>query len=146
MISKQTLGNESTAASEASRRPDHSEKGFTLVEIMMALLILLGSFVMITGAMPLAAVVHRSAQERQVALSLAQAQMEHFLTNPGPVAGATGTQSSFINAAQFPIHYTGYWAGQAFAGGSGLTLIVVRVTPPHGPRVEISAIDTTTSN
>jgi|WetSurMetagenome_2_1015567.scaffolds.fasta_scaffold351395_2 prepilin-type N-terminal cleavage/methylation domain-containing protein len=145
MIPTQTLGNESTADSEAWGKPDHSQKGFTLIEIMLAMLILLGSFVMITGVMPLAAIVHRAAQERQVALSLAQAQMEHFLTNPGPVAGTTGTQSSFINAAQFPVQYTGYWAGQAFAGGGGLTLIVVRVTPPHGPRVEISAIDTTTS-
>jgi len=109
---------------------------------MMAMLILLGSFIMITGTMPLAAVVHRAAQERQVALALAQAQMEYFLTSPGPAAGTSGTQANFINPSQFPSHYTGYWAGQTFAGGGGLTLIIVRVTPPHGPKVELSAIDT----
>jgi prepilin-type N-terminal cleavage/methylation domain-containing protein len=140
MIPIRATGNNSAAEPEACGKPDPSQKGFTLIETMMALVILLGSFVMITGTMPLAAVVHRSAQERQVALALAQAQMEFFLTNPGPTAGTNGTQTSFYNSAQFPPRYTGYWAGQAFGGG--LTLIIVRVTPPHSPKVELSAIDT----
>lgn len=58
-----------------------------MVEMLIAMLILAGSFVAITGAMPLAALMHRAAHERQVALSLAQVQMEYFLTNPGPNAG-----------------------------------------------------------
>jgi prepilin-type N-terminal cleavage/methylation domain-containing protein len=123
-----------------------SQKGFTLIEVLIALLILLGSFVMITAAIPLAALVHRSALEREIALSLAQAQMEYFLTNPGPNAGMAGSTADFINADQFPPGYTGYIAAESFAAGSGLTRIVIRVTAPHGPKVEISAIDTTYSN
>jgi prepilin-type N-terminal cleavage/methylation domain-containing protein len=146
MIPTQTPGNNSAAEPESCGKPDQSQKGFTLVETMMAMLILLGSFIMLTGTMPLAAVVHRAAQERQVALALAQAQMEFFLTSPGPVAGTSGNQTTFNNTAQFPSRYTGYWAGQAFAGGGGLTLIIVRVTPPHGPKVELSAIDTSLGN
>jgi prepilin-type N-terminal cleavage/methylation domain-containing protein len=146
MIPTQIIGISSAAEPESRGKPDQSQKGFTLVETMIALLILLGSFVMITGAMPLAAIVHRSAQERQVALSLAQAQLEFFLTNPGPAAGTSGNQSSFVNSTQFPPRYVGFWAGQTFAGGGGLTMIIVRVTPPHGPKVELSAIDTSTGS
>ena len=140
MIPIQTAGNSSAAEPEICGKPDPSQKGFTLIETMMALVILLGSFVMITGAMPLAAVVHRSAQERQVALALAQDQMEFFLTNPGPSAGTSGTQTSFYNSARFPPRYTGSWASQAYGGG--LNLIIVSVTPPHSTKVELSAIDT----
>jgi prepilin-type N-terminal cleavage/methylation domain-containing protein len=143
MIPTQTHGNDSNLDFEKCRRLDQSQKGFTLVETLIALLIMLGSFIMITGTMPLAAIVHRAAQERQVALSLAQAQLEYFLTNPGPAAGTSGNKTTFINSAQFPSNYAGSWAGQTFAGGGGLTLIIVSVTPPHGPKVEISAIDTT---
>jgi hypothetical protein len=107
---------------------------------MIALVVLLGSFVMVTAAIPLAALIHRSAQERQVALSLAQYEMEFLLTNPGPAIGGSGNQTNFANAAQFPGHYTGSYLGQAFAGGG--TLVIVRVSPPRGPQVEISALDT----
>ena len=101
---------------------------------------------MLTGAIPLAALLHRAALERETALSLAQFQLEYFLTNPGPFPGETGASNKFINVVQFPPGYTGSYAAYAFAAGSGLTEIVVQVTPPHGPRVELSAIDTTYSN
>jgi prepilin-type N-terminal cleavage/methylation domain-containing protein len=138
----QAAGNRSAAACDPGGRPDQSQKGFTLVEAMMAMVILLGSFVMLTSALPIASVVHRTTQERQVALSLAQAEMEYLLTNPGPAAGTSGNQSLFFNQSDFPARYTGRYEGQAFSGGGGLTLIIVSVTPPHGPRVELSAIDT----
>jgi prepilin-type N-terminal cleavage/methylation domain-containing protein len=146
MIQIQTAGNKPDSECSPCNEPNHSQKGFSLIEVLIAMLILVGSFVMITGAMPLAALMHRSAQEREIALSLAQAQMEYFLTNPGPTAGTTGSTADFFNAAQFPPGYTGSLAAQSFATGSGLTLIVISVTPPHGPKVEIGAIDTTSSN
>ncbi len=123
-----------------------SQEGFTLVETLIAIVIMAGAFIAIAGAIPLAAMIHRGALEREQALSLAQYQMEYFLTNPGPLAGDTGTRDSFVNAGQFPLGFTGAYNAYSFAAGSGLTLIVVQVTPPHASKVEISAIDTTFSN
>ena len=122
-----------------------TEEGFTLIETLIAVALMAGAFIAIAGAIPLAAMIHRGALEREEALSLAQGQMEYFLTNPGPFPGDTGTQTSFVNAAQFPTGFTGAFAATRFTTGSGLTLIVVDVTPPHASKVELSAIDTTLS-
>ncbi len=107
------------------------------------MLILLGSFVALTSAFPLAALVHRSSLERSVALSLAQEQMEFYLANPGPAAGMTGTKNNFVNSAKFPPGYTGTIKAQLLEGEGGLVHLIISVTPPHAPKVEISAIDTT---
>jgi prepilin-type N-terminal cleavage/methylation domain-containing protein len=123
-----------------------SEEGFTLIETLIAVVIMAGTFIAIAGSIPLAAMIHRGALEREQALSLAQYQIEYFLTNPGPMPGDTGTKESFVNAGQFPPGFTGSYNAYSFAAGSGLTLIVVQVTPPHAPKVEFSAIDTTFSN
>lgn len=120
------------------------EQGFTLIETLIALVLVVGAFLSVVTAIPLASMIHRGALERQQAVSLAQAQMEYFLTNPGPYPGNSGTKSSFQNAAQFPAGFTGTYAATSF--GSGLTLIVVDVIPPHASKVELSAIDTTFSN
>jgi Tfp pilus assembly protein PilV len=117
-----------------------SEAGFSIVEVLIATVILAGSFVMILGLFPMAALQHRGALEKEIATSLAQGQLEFFLSNPGPVPGASGTTTNFSNAAQFPSSYSGTF--QAYSLGS-LTIVVVRVTPPHGNGVELSAIDTT---
>jgi hypothetical protein len=85
--------------------------------------------------------IHRGALERQQATSLAQVQMEYFLTNPGPFPGETGTKEAFQNKTQFPPGFTGSYNASGL--GQGLTLIVVDVTPPHASMVELSAIDTT---
>jgi prepilin-type N-terminal cleavage/methylation domain-containing protein len=123
------------------------EQGFTLIEVLIALLIMVGAFVTITGAIPAASLIHRAALERETALSLAQFQMEYFLTNPGPYPGDQGTtKSDFVNAGAFPTGYNGSWTAEALTGDVGLTVIVVKVKPPHAPVVEISAIDTTFSN
>jgi prepilin-type N-terminal cleavage/methylation domain-containing protein len=123
-----------------------AEEGFTLVELMIALLIMTGAFVALAGALPLAAIVHRAALEREQALSLAQYQLEYFLTNPGPYPGDSGSTSDFANASDFPQGFTGSYAAYAANGAPGLTSIVVTVTPPHAPKVELSAIDTTYAN
>jgi len=120
------------------------EHGFTLVETLIAVALMSGAFLALAGAIPLATMIHRGALERQQAISLAQVQMEYFLTNPGPYPGDTGTQDSFQNAAQFPPGFTGSYTASSF--GTGLTLIVVDVKPPHASTVELSAIDTTFSN
>ena len=121
-----------------------AENGFTLVETLIALALMAGAFLALASAIPLAAMIHRGALERQQAVSLAQVQMEYFLTNPGPYPGDSGTQVSFQNAAQFPPGFSGSYTASGF--GSGLTLIVVDVQPPHSSMVELSAIDTTFSN
>jgi prepilin-type N-terminal cleavage/methylation domain-containing protein len=127
-------------------RKAESQSGFSLIETLIAVVILSGAFAALLAAMPMSALLHRAALERQTSLSLAQYQMEYFLTNPGPYPGDTGTQSNFMNAAQFPTGYSGSYAASSFTEGSGLTVIVISVTPPHGPKVEISGIDTTYSN
>ena len=124
---------------------NYSEEGFTLVETLIAIALLAGAFIALAGTIPLAAMVHRGALEREQALSLAQFQMEYFLTNPGPLPGDTGTKSAFANASKFPVGFDGSYSASSFAASSGLTLIVVEVTPPHAPKVELSAIDTTLS-
>jgi Tfp pilus assembly protein PilV len=123
-----------------------SEEGFGLVEVLIALLIMAGSFVALTTAMPVSALMHRSALERETALSLAQFQLEFFLTNPGPFPGESGTTTNFANAADFPPNFTGAYSASSLVAGGGLTVIVVNVTPPHGSMVELSAIDTTFTN
>ena len=120
----------------------NEESGFTLVETLIAIVLMMGAFLAIAGAIPLAAMIHRGALERQIAMSLAQGQMEFFLTNPGPYAGATGTKADFQNTGQFPAGFTGTFKASAF-GATGLTFIVVDVDPPHASRVELCAIDTT---
>jgi Tfp pilus assembly protein PilV len=127
-------------------KTDCSESGFTLVETLIAVLLLAGAFVAIVGAIPLASLIHRGALEREEALSLAQSQMEYFLTNPGPYPGQSGVKGDFVNAREFPSGFTGSYSASRLAAGSGLVVIVVAVTPPHLPMVEISAIDTTYSN
>jgi prepilin-type N-terminal cleavage/methylation domain-containing protein len=122
-----------------------SGKGFTLVETLIAIALMSGVFIAIAGAIPLAALIHRGALEREQALSLAQSQMEFFLTNPGPYPGDSGTQTSFVNASQFPRGFTGSFSAASLTESPGLTLIVVDVTPPHASKVELSAIDTTFS-
>ena len=121
-----------------------AENGFTMVETLIALTLMAGAFLALASAIPLAAMIHRGALERQQAVSLAQVQMEYFLTNPGPYPGNSGTQASFQNAAQFPPGFTGSYTASSF--GSGLTVIVVAVQPPHASKVELSAIDTTFSD
>ena len=123
-----------------------TDEGFTLIETLIAIVLLMGAFVAIAGAIPLAALIHRGALEREQALALAQDQMEYFLTNPGPYPGQNGTQADFVNANQFPPGFTGAYSAASLSPGSGLTVIVVDVTPPHVFKVEISAIDTTYSN
>jgi type II secretory pathway pseudopilin PulG len=123
-----------------------SEEGFTLVETLMAIALMAGVFIALAGAIPLAAMIHRGAFEREQALSLAQCQMEYFLTNPGPYPGDRGTQENFVNANQFPPGFKGSYTASSFADSPGLTLIVVDVTPPHSSKVKLSAIDTTYSN
>ena len=120
------------------------QHGFTLVEILFALVLMAGAFLALASAIPLATMIHRGALERQQAISLAQVQMEYFLTNPGPYPGDSGAKEDFQNAADFPYGFTGTYAASSF--GSGLTLIVVNVKPPHSSMVELSAIDTTFSN
>ena len=122
------------------------EAGFSLAETMMAMLLISGAFVAMAGAIPMASVIHRAALERERAMALAQYQLEYFLTNPGPYAGDSGTTTTFANAGQFPPGYSGSYSASSLGGSPGLTVIVVRVTPPHAPRVELSAIDTTFSN
>jgi prepilin-type N-terminal cleavage/methylation domain-containing protein len=122
------------------------EDGFTLVEMLISLLIMTGAFVAIAGAIPLASLLHRSSLEQERALALAQYQLEYFLTNPGPYPGDSGTTAAFANSSEFPSGYTGAYAAYSFAPGSGLTVIVVSVKPPHAPAIELSAIDTTYSN
>ena len=117
-----------------------SEAGFSLVEVLIATVILTGAFVMILGLFPMAALQHRRALEKEISTSLAQGQLEFFLSSPGPVPGTTGTTANFNNSAYFPVGYVGTF--QAYAIGS-LTTVVVRVTPPHGNGVELSGIDTT---
>ena len=120
----------------------HAEEGFTLVETLIAVALMAGAFMAIAGTIPLAGLIHRGALEREQALSLAECQMEYFLTNPGPYPGATGTKANFVNAAQFPPGFTGSYSATRLAGSAGLTLLVVDVIPPHTSRVELSAIDT----
>jgi hypothetical protein len=123
-----------------------SESGFGLVSVLIAVLIAAGSFVAITTAMPMSALIHRTALEKETALSLAQFQLEFFLTNPGPFPGETGTETDFANAVDFPSGYSGSFSASSLVAGGGLTVIVVSVTPPHAPMVELSAIDTTFTN
>jgi prepilin-type N-terminal cleavage/methylation domain-containing protein len=122
----------------------NDQQGFTLIETLFAVVLIAGAFLAIVTAIPLASMIHRGALERQQAVTLAQAQMEYFLTNPGPYPGDSGTKTNFQNAAQFPPGFTGSYAASSF--GTGLTLIVVDVMPPHASKVELSAIDTTYSN
>ena len=129
----------------STSRTRNPEDGFTLVETLIAVALMAGAFLALAGAIPLAAMIHRGALERQQAVSLAQVQMEYFLTNPGPFPGDSGTQDDFQNAAQFPHGFTGSFNAYAF-GTAGLTLIVVDVNTPHASVVELSAIDTTFSN
>jgi len=117
------------------------QQGFTLIETLIAVVLIMGAFLALVTAVPLAAMIHRGALERQQAVSLAQGQMEYFLTNPGPYPGDSGTQADFQNATQFPSGFTGLYTASSF--GTGLTLIVVDVKPPHASKVELSAIDTT---
>lgn len=138
--------NRYLGAGEARHLRPRPEEGFTLVELMIALLIMTGAFVALAGAIPLAAIVHRGALEREQALSLAQYQMEYFLTNPGPYHGDSGSTSDFANASDFPQGFTGSYSACTPDGAPGLTLIVVTVTPPHAPKIELSAIDTTYAN
>ena len=128
----------------STSRTSNPEGGFTLVETLIALVLMMGAFLALASALPLAAMIHRGALERQQATSLAQVQMEYFLTNPGPYPGDNGTQADFQNANQFPPGFTGSYTAANF--GIGLTLIVVDVKPPHASKVELSAIDTTYSN
>jgi hypothetical protein len=116
------------------------------VESLIALVILVGAMLSIAGSIPVAALVHRGALERERALALAQFQLEYFLTNPGPIVGESGVTAAFTNYAQFSTGYTGSYNAYAHATQAGLTVIVVRVTPPHGPAVVVSAVDTTYSN
>lgn len=147
MTQKTMAGNNTCQeAREARHRRSRAEAGFTLVELMIALLIMTGAFVALAGAIPLAAIVHRAALEREQALSLAQHQMEYFLTNPGPYPGDSGSTSDFANASDFPQGFTGSYLACTPDGAPGLTLIVVSVTPPHAPKIELSAIDTTYAN
>jgi prepilin-type N-terminal cleavage/methylation domain-containing protein len=129
---------------QTTRHRGKEQHGFTLIETLFAVAIMAGAFLAFASAIPLAALIHRGALEREQALSLAQVQMEYFLTNPGPYPGDRGTQANFQNAAQFPAGFTGSYTASSF--GSGLTLIVVDVKPSHASKVEISAIDTTFSN
>jgi Tfp pilus assembly protein PilV len=129
--------------SQSNRR---SEQGFTLVESLIAVGLMAGSLIAIAGAIPLSALIHRSALEREQALSLAQFQMEYFLTNPGPMVGESGNQATFANAAKFPSGFAGSYSATRLPGSAGLTLITVDVIPPHTSRVELSAIDTTFTN
>lgn len=122
------------------------ERGFTLVETLIAILLMAGAFSALAASIPLAAIIHRGALQREQALALAQAQLEFFLTNPGPFAGDQGNQSNFVNGGQFPPGFTGSFRATQYPGSIGLTLIVVSVTPPNATRVELSAIDTTFSN
>ena len=128
------------------RRRSNGDAGFTVLEMLIALIIMVGAFVSLAGAIPLAAIMHRSALERERALSLAQYELEYFLTNPGPFPGETGSTAAFANHAEFPAGYSGSYAAYTLNGAPGLTLIVVTVRPPHSPAVELSAIDTTYSN
>jgi Tfp pilus assembly protein PilV len=129
---------------QSTQHRDNEQNGFALVEALIAVVLITGAFLALVTALPLAAMIHRGALERQQAVSLAQVQMEYFLTNPGPYPGDSGTGADFQNAAQFPPRFTGSYS--AFSFGTGLTLIVVDVKPPHASKVEISAIDTTFSN
>jgi Tfp pilus assembly protein PilV len=123
-----------------------AEGGFGLIEVLIALLIMAGSFVALTTAIPMSAIMHRTALERETALSLAQFQLEFFLTNPGPFAGETGSENDFANYADFPPNFSASYSASSLISGGGLTVIVVNVTTPHGAAVELSAIDTTYTN
>ena len=131
--------------SHSQQRP-RAHEGFTLIEVLIATMIMAGSFIALSAAFPLAALTHRTALEKEIANAMAQDQMEYFLASPGPVVGTTGVETDFVNAANFPPGFTGAFSATAFGGVAGLTQIVVSVTPPHGQKVEISAIDTTYSN
>jgi prepilin-type N-terminal cleavage/methylation domain-containing protein len=118
-----------------------TEKGFTLIEMLIAILILGISFMAFAGSIPLAALIHRGALEKEQAVSLAQAQMEFFLTNPGPATGTTGTNGNFFNSASFPSGYSGSFRAETLAGTTQI-IITVTVTPPHSSRIQFCAIDT----
>jgi prepilin-type N-terminal cleavage/methylation domain-containing protein len=128
---------------QSMRDRANDQYGFTLIETLIAIALMGGAFLALAGAIPLATMVHRGALERQQAVSLAQVQLEFFLTNPGPLPGETGTQTNFQNADQFPPGFTGSYTAANFGFGTALTLIVVDVQPPHSSMVELSAIDTT---
>jgi prepilin-type N-terminal cleavage/methylation domain-containing protein len=128
---------------QSMRHLTDDQHGFTLIETLIAIALMSGAFLALAGAIPLAAIVHRGALEKQQAVSLAQVQLEYFLTNPGPIPGDTGTKANFKNADQFPPGFTGSYTAANFGFGTALTLIVVDVQPPHSSMVELSAIDTT---
>jgi prepilin-type N-terminal cleavage/methylation domain-containing protein len=122
-------------------RFQNAEAGFTLVEILIAILIMGISFMALAGSIPLSALIYRGALEKEQALSLAQAQMEFLLTNPGPAAGTNGTTESFINSASFTSGFAGSFRADILAGTTQV-IITVTVTPPHSSRIQLCAIDT----
>jgi prepilin-type N-terminal cleavage/methylation domain-containing protein len=123
-----------------NKKGANTDAGFTLLEILFAILIMGISFMALAGSIPLAALIHRGALEKEQAISLAQAQMEFFLTNPGPVSGTTGTTGNFFNSASFPSGFSGLFRADTLAGTTQV-IITVSVTPPHSSRIQFCAID-----
>jgi prepilin-type N-terminal cleavage/methylation domain-containing protein len=146
MIRQKIIGSRSIGERRIITPKRRRQDGFSLVEVLIAVVIMAGALVAVLGILPLSATMHMTANEKATALSLAQNQMEYFLSNPGPYPGDSGTNEEFFNANQFPPEYTGTFRANSLAAGGGLTLIVVSVKPPHSPKVELSAIDTTYAN
>ena len=127
-MAHETHTEQPTGAADAAGR----ERGFTLIETCIALLVLMVAALSIASLFTYAIQYNTGANDRALAQAIAQRQMESLRKTPfDQIASSTGTVTSGGRA--FSVVTTACNDGTAACGGStSMMRITVRVTPQAG--------------
>jgi len=113
-----------------------SERGFTLIEAMIASVILTVGLVALAGLLAVTVRMHQLGRGSTTSYRLAQGKLEELMKlnfNSAASIQITGSDSLGANVANYfdaPAGYTRRWLVQAGPGGNAsLRLVTVRVIP-----------------
>jgi prepilin-type N-terminal cleavage/methylation domain-containing protein len=118
-----------------------NEKAMTLIELLVACVIIGIAFVGLMGVFPLGMKNLSQSRMRTVATDLAQQKMEELLRlNPADGDLTAGTHNDPDNPVK--TNFSRYWTVTADTPVAGMVKILVRVTYPHGTTVRDVQIQT----
>lgn len=115
-----------------------SPRGYSLIEVMFAVLIQVVAILAIIGVFPMMAKADKGAWLASVALYHAQEQMDKLLLASTKISTATQTDYP----SDLPSGYR-QWVGSTDAGNSGVQTITVTVTWVEEGRVHSLSLDST---